>query len=135
MKRNRLFYGVLIVLTIALGLFSRKIAYPYLPHIINDYLGDAIWSSMIFLIFRFIFIKKDTRLIAIYSVVFCFFIEASQFYHSDWIDSIRATTLGGLTLGSGFLWTDLLAYYMGVHIVATFELYILKRKQYNLALA
>lgn len=135
MKRNRLFYGVLIVLTIALGLFSRKIAYPYLPDIVNEYLGDAIWASMIFLIFRFIFFNKDTRYIAIISLAFCFLIETSQLYHAPWIDAIRATTLGGLVFGSGFLWSDLLAYYIGVHFAATFELYILRRKQYNLAFA
>lgn len=135
MKRNRLFYGVLIVLTIALGLFSRKIAYPYLPDLINDYLGDALWAVMIFLIFRFTFFNKDTRYIAIISLAFCFLIETSQLYHAPWIDAIRATTLGGLVLGSGFLWSDLFAYYIGVHAAATFELYILRRKQYNIAFA
>lgn len=135
MKRNRLFYGVLIVLTIAFGLFSRKIAYLYLPDIVNEYLGDAIWASMIFLIFRFTFFNKDTRYIAIISLGFCFLIELSQLYHAPWIEAIRATTLGGLVLGSGFLWSDLLAYYIGVHVAATFELYILRRKQYNLAFA
>lgn len=134
-KKSRFFYLVLIVLTIAFGLFSRKIAYPYLPQIINDYLGDAIWASMIFFIFRFTFFNKDTRFIAIISLAFCFLIEISQLYHAPWIDAIRITTLGGLVLGSGFLWSDLLAYYIGVHFAATFEIYILRRKQYNLALA
>ncbi len=123
------------MLTIALGLFSRKIAYPYLPEIINDYFGDALWAVMIFLIFRFTFFNKDTRYIAIISLLFCFLIETSQLYHAPWIDAIRATTLGGLVLGSGFLWSDLFAYYIGVHAAATFELYILRRKQYNIAFA
>ena len=123
------------MLTIALGLFARKIAYPYLPQIINDYLGDAIWASMIFLIFRFTFFNKDTRYIAIISLVFCFLIEISQLYNAPWIDAVRATTLGRLVLGSGFLWSDLLAYYIGIHFAATFELYILRRKQYNIAIA
>lgn len=123
------------MLTIALGLFSRKIAYPYLPEIINDYFGDALWAVMIFLIFRFTFFNKDTRYIAIISLAFCFLIETSQLYHAPWIAAIRATTLGGLVLGSGFLWSDLFAYYIGVHAAATFELYILRRKQYNIAFA
>ncbi len=127
-KKNRFFYLILIVIVIALGLFSRKIAYPYLPDLINDYLGDALWASMIFFIFRFIFIKKDTRLIAICSLIFCFLIEISQLYHAEWIDAIRATTLGGLVLGFGFLWTDLLAYYIGVHLAATMELFVIKRR-------
>ena len=33
---------------------------------------------------------------------------------SAWIDSIRRTTLGGLALGHGFLWSDLACYAAGV---------------------
>lgn len=135
MKRNRLFYGVLILITIGLGLFSREIAYPYLSDLVNQYLGDAIWAGMIFLIFRFIFIKKETRLIALYSLAFCLFIELSQFYHAPWIDSVRATRLGGLVLGFGYLWTDLLAYYIGVHLAATIELFLINPFTYTKKLA
>jgi hypothetical protein len=35
-------------------------------------------------------------------------------YHANWIDTIRKTTLGGLILGYGFLWSDLLAYAIGI---------------------
>ncbi|MGC1717640.1 MAG: DUF2809 domain-containing protein [Isosphaeraceae bacterium] len=35
-------------------------------------------------------------------------------YHAPWIDSIRQTTLGGLILGFGFLWSDLACYAVGV---------------------
>ena len=38
----------------------------------------------------------------------------SVLYHTPWIDSIRQTTLGGLILGFGFLWSDLACYAVGV---------------------
>ena len=41
-------------------------------------------------------------------------IELGQLYHAPWIDSIRQTTLGGLILGFGFLWSDLACYAVGV---------------------
>ncbi len=41
-------------------------------------------------------------------------VELSQLYHAPWIDSIRQTTLGGLILGFGFLWSDLACYALGV---------------------
>lgn len=126
-KQSRVSYFILTVLIIALGLFARKIAYPFLPDLINEYLGDALWASMIFFIFRFLFIKMDVKLTAIYALVFCFLIETSQLYHAGWIDVVRATTLGALVLGSGFLWSDLLAYYIGVHFAFTFDSYILER--------
>ena len=40
--------------------------------------------------------------------------ETSQLYHAPWIDRIRATTLGGLVLGFGFLWSDIACYTVGV---------------------
>ena len=40
-------------------------------------------------------------------------VELSQLYHAPWIDSIRQTTLGGLILGFGFLWSDLACYAVG----------------------
>ena len=33
-----------------------------------------------------------------------------QLYHAPWIDSVRQTTLGGLVLENGYLWTDLVCY-------------------------
>ena len=48
------------------------------------------------------------------AMAFAVAIELSQLYHAPWIDSIRRTTLGGLILGFGFLWSDLACYALGV---------------------
>lgn len=48
-------------------------------------------------------------------------VECSQLYHAPWIDAIRDTRFGALVLGSGFLWTDLLCYAVGVVIAATID--------------
>ncbi|CAI8942434.1 MULTISPECIES: DUF2809 domain-containing protein [Bacillus] len=112
-KRNRLLYAVLTIIVIILGLGSRKFAY-VLPDLLNDYLGDALWALMIFIGVGFLFHKMKTKKLAFLSLLFCYGIEISQLYHADWIDNIRATTLGGLVLGYGFLWSDLLAYTIGV---------------------
>ena len=48
-------------------------------------------------------------------------IEISQLYQAEWINNIRHTTLGGLILGQGFLWSDMVAYTVGVIIGALFE--------------
>ncbi|MFJ8118595.1 hypothetical protein ABH946_002546 [Bacillus sp. RC145] len=114
-KRNRLLYAMLTIVVIILGLSSRKFAFA-LPDLLNDYLGDALWALMIFVGFGFLFPKIETRKLAFISLIFCYGIEISQLYHAEWIDSIRATTLGGLVLGYGFLWSDLVAYTIGVGI-------------------
>ncbi|MFJ8414404.1 ribosomal maturation YjgA family protein [Bacillus paramycoides] len=114
-KRNRILYAIFTIIVIVLGLSSRKFAYA-LPDILNAYLGDALWALMIFTGFGFLFPKIETKKIAIISLIFCYGIEISQLYHAEWIDSIRATTLGGLVLGYGFLWSDLVAYTIGIGV-------------------
>ncbi|PDY46653.1 ribosomal maturation YjgA family protein [Bacillus pseudomycoides] len=114
-KRNRLLYAILTIIVVILGLASRKFAYA-LPNLLNAYLGDALWALMIFIGFGFLFHKMKTKNIAFLSLLFCYGIEISQLYHADWIDNIRATTLGGLVLGYGFLWSDLLAYTIGIGV-------------------
>jgi len=53
------------------------------------------------------------------AVAIAFLVEFSQLYHAPWIDSIRHTWLGGLVLGFGFLWTDLVCYTAGIAIGLT----------------
>ncbi|MGN4819103.1 DUF2809 domain-containing protein [Bacillus cereus group sp. MYBK139-2] len=125
-KRNRLLYAMFTILVIILGLSSRKFAFA-LPALLNDYLGDALWALMIFIGFGFLFPKIETKKLAFISLMFCYGIEVSQLYHAEWIDSIRATTLGGLVLGYGFLWSDLVAYTIGVGIGFLFELILWKK--------
>ncbi|MGF9770666.1 DUF2809 domain-containing protein [Bacillus albus] len=114
-KRNRLLYALFTIVIIILGLCSRKFAFA-LPHLLNEYLGDALWALMIFTGFGFLFPKIETKRVAFISLLFCYGIEVSQLYHAEWIDSIRATNLGGLVLGYGFLWSDIVAYTIGVGI-------------------
>ncbi|PEB79290.1 ribosomal maturation YjgA family protein [Bacillus nitratireducens] len=125
-KRNRLLYALFTIVVIILGLSSRKFAFA-LPDLLNEYLGDVLWALMIFTGFGFLFPKIETRKLAFISLIFCYGIEISQLYHAEWIDSIRATTLGGLVLGYGFLWSDLVAYTIGVG-VGLFCEYILWKK-------
>ncbi|OOR13764.1 hypothetical protein BW897_06115 [Bacillus cereus] len=125
-KRNRLLYVMFTIVVIILGLSSRKFAFS-LPDLLNDYLGDALWALMIFVGFGFLFPKIETKKLAFISLIFCYGIEISQLYHAEWIDSIRATTLGGLVLGYGFLWSDLVAYTIGVGVGMLGE-FVLRKK-------
>lgn len=131
-KRNRLLYGLMIIIVITLGLLSRKMAYA-IPEILNAYLGDALWALMIFIGFGFIFRYMKTKKIALMAIAFCYLIEISQLYHAPWIGSIRKTTLGGLVLGYGFLWSDLIAYAIGIAAGMILEvIYEIIRNQQNI---
>ena len=125
-NRNRFLYAVLVVIVMISGLLSRKYGY-VIPDFIDTYLGDALWALMIYLGVAFIFNKKKIKTAAALGLSFCYLIELSQLYHANWIDNIRQTTLGGLILGYGFLWSDLLAYSMGIGIGLIIDLIISKR--------
>ena len=114
-KRNRLFYLLMAVIVIFLGLLSRRIT-GYLPEVVNLVLGDSLWALMVYLLMGMVFINWSVRKVAVFGLAFCFMIELSQLYHEPWIDKIRSTTLGGLVLGYGFLWSDLVAYAIGIGI-------------------
>lgn len=113
MNRNRIVYFLLIIITILTGLASRHYS-TVLPQWVHAYLGDGLWALMVFLVLGFIFRRKDTHWIAILAFAFSFGIEISQLYHATWIDALRANRLGGLMLGFGFLWSDLISYTVGI---------------------
>lgn len=111
-----------------IGLGSRTFS-SVLPDDVNPYLGDSLWAAMIFTGCGFLFQKMNTIMTGIISLSFCFFIEISQLYHADWIDQIRDTSLGGLVLGYGFLWSDIEAYTIGIALCTAIELIVLGLKK------
>ena len=127
MNRNRIVYFLLIIITIVVGLASRHYS-TALPQWVHAYLGDALWALMVFLLLGFIFRRKGTRWIAIFALTFSFSIELSQLYHAPWIDALRANKLGGLILGFGFLWSDLICYTVGVGFGYSIETVFAKMK-------
>lgn len=122
--RNRIIYSIFILSVIILGLGSRHFS-DFLPKWVHLYLGDILWALMIFFIFGFLFNRKDIFWIAMAALLFSFSIEISQLYQAQWINAIRNTTIGRLVLGYGFLWSDLLAYIVGIVIGILLEKYII----------
>ncbi|WP_206619106.1 ribosomal maturation YjgA family protein [Flavobacterium cerinum] len=113
MHFKRVLYSVVIVITIATGLFVR-IKQAWFPNIVNLYLGDMLYAFMVYYIVSCIAINKNLILRSMIALLFCYCIEISQLYQAGWINEIRQTIPGKLILGSGFLWSDLLACFLGI---------------------
>lgn len=127
MPRSRLLYCASVVVVIALGLLSRR--YPqFLPAALGQSPGDALWALMVFLGVGFLFPRASTFKLAMAALGFSFAIEFSQLYHAPWIDAVRATRIGHLVLGNGFLWSDLIAYTVGVLTGAVTEWLVMRRQ-------
>ena len=110
LHRNRILYLVLIIFTIPIGLMSRA---SFIPASVLPYLGDILYTLMFYFIFGFLFPEMPKLKVAVISIGLCFLIEISQLYQADWINDIRANRLGGLVLGFGFRWSDLVCYTLG----------------------
>ena len=120
-KRNGFTYLALVIFVMILGLCTRNIS-ANLPNWINLYLGDTLWALMVFFLFGLIFRTGKIRFITALAFLLSFGIEVSQLYHSQWIDTLRHTMLGGLVLGFGFLWSDLVSYSIGIGMGILFEI-------------
>jgi len=125
--RNRIIYFFLIFTVILAGLASRNFQ-DQLPSFIAEYSGDTLWALMVFFIAGFIFSTYSTPRIALIALIFSFAIEFSQLYQAQWINSIRQIRIGGLILGYGFLWSDLICYTAGILIGIALEKLFLSSK-------
>lgn len=126
MKQKSIIYAIIIVVTIATGLFIR-IKSTWFPTMVNLYLGDILYAFMMFYIVSFVVPQKHINTRALIAITVCLAIEFLQLYQADWINSIRQTLPGRLVLGSGFLWSDLLAYAIGVISAYVFEKIMLSK--------
>ena len=109
MLKTRLLSLTIALTLIPIGLATRQYGNEWM----KLYAGDVLWAAMIYWGFKFLFAQEPKRT-AFYALIFCFLIEFSQLYHAPWIDQIRSNRLGGLVLGFGFLWSDLVCYLVGV---------------------
>lgn len=109
----RIKYLVVTVFIMIMGLLSRKYMNIF-PAAIASFVGDMLWAMMVYFGLRFLIPKLKLTKTLILAIVFSFSIETSQLYQADWINNIRATTLGGLVLGHGFLFEDLISYSLGI---------------------
>lgn len=113
-------YLVLALATMGLGLIVHQYGGALSPTS-RDVLGDIIWATMIAWWIGAIAPRASLRARVVMAMGICFAVEVSQLYHSPALDAVRRTTIGQLTLGSGFDTRDLIAYTVGVLFTAFLE--------------
>ena len=65
--------------------------------------------------------------LALLALVLTWGVEVSQLWQAEWLLRLRATTLGALVLGHGFLWIDLLRYTVGILLGVGLDRLLLSR--------
>ncbi|WP_270647593.1 DUF2809 domain-containing protein [Paeniclostridium hominis] len=111
--KNRISYFIITIIIMFMGLLSRKFMFIF-PRNIAPFIGDMLWAMMVYFGFRFLFPKLNITKSLVLAFLFSFSIEISQLYQAQWINNIRNTIIGGLILGHGFLFEDLISYIIGI---------------------
>lgn len=127
MRRSRVIYAASLLAVILLGLASRAYT-PPLPPFVRAYVGDALWALAAYMTVALLFPRLPVGSVAAAAGLFSLTVEVGQLYHAPWIDSIRRTWVGGLVLGYGFLWGDLVCYGVGVGVGALAEVLLGRRR-------
>jgi len=130
MNRSRTKYLIAAGAVVILGLCSRRYSRS-LPEFVALYAGDTLWALTAFLGLGALFPRWPTLRVCAAALLFSFAVELSQLYHSHWIDRVRQTRVGGLILGYGFLWSDLLCYGVGVSaglVLETAPAWVIRRR-------
>ena len=125
--KKRLRYLVITIFIMIMGMLSRKYMNIF-PKVIAPFVGDMLWAMMVYFGLRFLIPKLKLTKTLILAIVFSFSIETSQLYQADWINNIRATTLGGLVLGHGFLFEDLISYSLGIVIGCLLDYFLCDKR-------
>ncbi|RQO31788.1 DUF2809 domain-containing protein [Taibaiella sp. KBW10] len=111
MKPKKTYYFIAVIVTVILGLWSRQLSFVPL------WTGDLLYAVMCYLGFRFLFTGRSLTFSMTAALLFCFGIEFLQLWQHPVLLSLRHTLPGRLILGQGFLWTDLLAYTVGIVLI------------------
>lgn len=125
--KKRLRYLVITIFIMIMGMLSRKYMNIF-PKVIAPFVGDMLWAMMIYFGLRFLIPKLKLVKTLTLAIIFSFSIETSQLYQADWINNIRATTLGGLVLGHGFLFEDLISYSLGIVIGCLLDYFLCDKR-------
>ena len=83
---------------------------------------------MVYWLVAFVSPAASVVKVALTALVISYVDECSQLYQAPWINAIRATTPGHLVLGSAFSWGDIVAYTVGIALVAPLDRWLLVRK-------
>jgi hypothetical protein len=98
-----------------------------LPGFVARYAGDTLWAALVFWVLALGWRRAGSGRLAAISLGIAVGVEVSQLYHAEWIDAIRDTRVGGLALGHGFRWIDLVCYAVGVGLAAGLDRLITPR--------
>lgn len=103
---------------VALGLACRTSMAPSFAEL---YLGDVLWGALFYLLLAWCWPASPSWALGLAAAALTEAIEVSQLYRAPWAEALRSTKLGGLLLGHGFSWSDVLCVALGAALAALID--------------
>lgn len=108
MDRTRLYYAVLAIICVPIGLYSKT-----LPGWIAANLGGAIYVMFWGFSVLAIFPQLSPLKVALWAFAATCAVEFLQLWQPPFLQDIRSTRAGRLVLGNTFSWIDFPYYFLG----------------------
>ena len=106
-----------LAFVILVGLSSRRFPAAFHPTF-SRFGGDVLWAAAVVLLASIVWPALPIRRLALAGGLFSLSIELSQLFHPRWMEAVRDLPGARLILGSGFLWSDLVCYAVGIALGA-----------------
>jgi hypothetical protein len=112
--------AVAILVVVLLGALSRR---PFAPALVQAYVGDVLWGSLFFLLAAWLWPRATSVKLVVSAVLVTELIELSQLYQAPWVNQVRDTRLGGLLLGHGFSYSDMICVLIGALLAGAIDVW------------
>ncbi|MFC1462368.1 DUF2809 domain-containing protein [Verrucomicrobiota bacterium] len=94
----------------------------------RKYAGDTLWALAAFFSLKAVLPRMHAVTAAGIAIGAASTVEISQLYQAPFINAIRDTRVGGLILGFGFKWSDLVCYTCGAGVGMVLDLLLTRSK-------
>lgn len=126
MGRSRARMFILLMLTIAVGVASRKLVSP-IPYWVKE-AGDVLWPIAAYWLVALIRPRGRWQVIGAIALVLAWASELSQLSDATWLAAGRKMPVLKMLLGSGFSWVDMAMYVVGVALAVAIDVTLLRRE-------
>ena len=114
---RRALYAAIAVVTLVVGLVWRFVPIG-LPPFLYKYGGSVLWAAMIYWLLVLVAPAERPLRFAAIAAVIATAVELFKLVHTPALDAFRLTFAGKVILGRFFYWSDFVAYYAAIAVMA-----------------
>ena len=124
--RRRVVYGVLLLVTIPLGLAWRMVPMGLSPFFFK-YGGSVLWAMALYWLAAMLIPRVSSGRLAAICAAAAAALEFSRLWHPAALDAFRVTLAGRMLLGRYFAFKNIAAYWVAIGFAALVDRWVVRR--------